>query len=129
MKWEKDNLIVLADWQREGRFDLVNRIYSSSSSSPTLTKVNQGVMVCSDVEEKCGDLIVNVLTPSECWRLMGQPYWAYNRVSKVCSETQLYNQAGNSIVVEVLMAIFSAMFGTKGARNEQSTLMRWGVLA
>lgn len=101
----------------------------SSSSSPTITKVNQGIMVCSDSEERCDSLTVNVLTPLECWRLMGQPYWAFKRASEVCSDTQLYNLAGNSIVVEVLMAIFSAMFGTKGARTEQSTLMRWGVTA
>ena len=56
-----------------------------------------------------GDLVVSILTPRECWRLMGFPEWAYLRAARVSSETQLYNQAGNSIVVEVLMAIFRTM--------------------
>lgn len=63
-----------------------------------------------------GDLVVSVLTPRECWRLMGFPEWAFNRASAVCSETQLYNQAGNSIVVEVLEAIFRAMFPPRPPR-------------
>jgi DNA (cytosine-5)-methyltransferase 1 len=33
----------------------------------------------------------------------------YERAKAVCSETQLYKQAGNSIVVNVLMAIFAEM--------------------
>lgn len=51
-------------------------------------------------------LTIRILTPRECWRLMGQPDWAYDAAAKVSSRTQLYNQAGNSIVVEVLRAIF-----------------------
>ena len=57
-----------------------------------------------------GELVISILTPRECWRLMGFPDWAFFRASKVSSETQLYNQAGNSIVVEVLIALFNAMF-------------------
>jgi DNA (cytosine-5)-methyltransferase 1 len=34
----------------------------------------------------------------------------FNKASKVVSETQLYKQAGNSIVVDVLEKIFIAMF-------------------
>lgn len=49
------------------------------------------------------------LTPRECWRLMGFPDEAFDKASKVNSNTQLYKQAGNSIVVNVLMAIFDQM--------------------
>lgn len=49
------------------------------------------------------------LTPRECWRLMGFPDEAFDKASKVNSNTQLYKQAGNSIVVNVLMAIFGQM--------------------
>lgn len=49
------------------------------------------------------------LTPRECWRLMGFPDEAFNKASQVNSNTQLYKQAGNSIVVNVLMAIFDQM--------------------
>ena len=73
-----------------------------------------------------GNLLVNTLTPKEAWRLMGFPDWAYERASKVSSETQLYNQAGNSIVVEVLMAIFRAMFEEKRAGTpRQTSICEW----
>jgi site-specific DNA-cytosine methylase len=46
------------------------------------------------------------LTPLECWRLMGFSDTDFRKAEKVCSNTQLYKQAGNSIVVDVLEAIF-----------------------
>lgn len=53
---------------------------------------------------------VRKLTPKECWRLMGFLDEDFERASKVCSNTQLYKQAGNSIVVKVLESIFRSMF-------------------
>ena len=52
---------------------------------------------------------VRKLTPKECWKLMGFTSEDYERAKAVCSETQLYKQAGNSIVVQVLEAIFREM--------------------
>ena len=49
---------------------------------------------------------IRKLTSRECWRLMGFSDEAYDKASEVVSETQLYKQAGNSIVVPVLEAIF-----------------------
>ena len=49
------------------------------------------------------------LTPKECWRLMGFADEDYERAAKVCSEKQLYKQAGNSIVVDVLYNIFKEL--------------------
>ena len=138
---------VVADMERPKHLDYQNRLYSSSSSSPSLISHggsdHEVKVVAEDAakaygssakvlsssssptlraqahglqnqpkvmdSEDGGDLVVSVLTPRECWRLMGFPEWAYLRASRVCSETQLYNQAGNSIVVEVLVAIFCAM--------------------
>lgn len=48
---------------------------------------------------------IRKLTPRECWRLMGFQDKYFDRVHGV-SNTQLYKQAGNSIVVDVLRAIF-----------------------
>lgn len=48
---------------------------------------------------------IRKLTPRECWRLMGFGDEDYDKASKVCSEAQLYKQAGNSIVVNVLEQI------------------------
>ena len=54
---------------------------------------------------KGGDLY-RKLTPLECWRLMGFSDDSFAKARAVNSDTQLYKQAGNSIVVNVLMAIF-----------------------
>lgn len=56
---------------------------------------------------------IRKLTPLECWRLMGftdEDYW---KAASVNSNTQLYKQAGNSIVKQVLMKVFSQMIPTK----------------
>lgn len=48
---------------------------------------------------------IRKLTPKECWRLMGFDDADFDKAEKVCSNTQLYKQAGNSIVVNVLEGI------------------------
>lgn len=53
---------------------------------------------------------VRKLTPKECWRLMGFDDESFSRAKKKVSNSQLYKQAGNSIVVDVLMAIFKKLF-------------------
>ena len=54
-------------------------------------------------------LRIRKLTPKECWRLMGFDDEDYEKAAKANSNTQLYKQAGNSIVVNVLMAIFKQL--------------------
>lgn len=54
---------------------------------------------------------IRKLTPRECWRLMGFTDTDFEAAEKVNSNTQLYKQAGNSIVKNVLMAIFKQMVG------------------
>ena len=54
---------------------------------------------------------IRKLTPLECWRLMGFSDEDFNKAQAVpTSNTQLYKQAGNSIVVNVLEAIFKKLF-------------------
>lgn len=53
------------------------------------------------------DLRVRKLTPLECWRLMGFDDEDFYKSEAVNSNTQLYKQAGNSIVVNVLCEIFN----------------------
>ena len=48
------------------------------------------------------NLRIRKLTPKECWRLMGFDDEDFEKAEKVNSNTQLYKQAGNSIVVNVL---------------------------
>ena len=52
---------------------------------------------------------IRKLTPLECWRLMGFSDEDFHKAETVNSNTQLYKQAGNSIVKDVLMAIFAQM--------------------
>lgn len=53
---------------------------------------------------------IRKLTPKECWRLMGFQDEEFEKAQAVCSNTQLYKQAGNSIVVNVLVAILKEVF-------------------
>lgn len=65
------------------------------------------------------NLRIRKLTPKECWRLMGFDDIDFDNAKKALNDTfyngedrsnsQLYKQAGNSIVVNVLMAIFKQM--------------------
>lgn len=52
---------------------------------------------------------IRKLTPKECWRLMAFTDEDFHKAEAVNSNTQLYKQAGNSIVVTVLEAIFRQM--------------------
>ena len=53
---------------------------------------------------------IRKLTPNECWRLMGCSDEDFHKAEQVNSNSQLYKQAGNAIVVDVLEAIFKQMF-------------------
>lgn len=55
------------------------------------------------------NLRIRKLTPKETWRLMGFSDEDFDKAKQINSDTQLYKQAGNSIVVDVLMAIFKEM--------------------
>ena len=57
---------------------------------------------------------VRKLTPRECWRLMGFTDSDFDKAQAVCSDTQLYKQAGNSIVVQVLEGILKNLIEEVG---------------
>lgn len=54
---------------------------------------------------------VRKLTPRECYRLMGFTDEQFDKSQIFSSDSQLYKQAGNSIVVDVLYYIFGKLFG------------------
>ena len=57
------------------------------------------------------DFRIRKLTPLECWRLMGFDDEDFYKAQKSgISNSQLYKQAGNSIVVNVLEKIFKNLF-------------------
>lgn len=53
---------------------------------------------------------VRKLTPKECYRLMGFTDEQFDKSQAFSSDSQLYKQAGNSIVVDVLYYIFGKLF-------------------
>ena len=68
---------------------------------------------CHTKHEKNKESLTNYrirkLTPKECWRLQGFDDEDFEKAQKVNSNTQLYKQAGNSIVVDVLEGILGAL--------------------
>lgn len=72
---------------------------------PNLTPDERG-HICREIAK---DYRIRKLTPKECWRLMGFDDTDFDKAVKVCSNTQLYKQAGNSIVVNVLEGILNAL--------------------
>lgn len=54
---------------------------------------------------------IRKLTPKECWRLMGFSDDAFEKAKNAgVSDTQLYKQAGNSIVTHVLYYIYVELY-------------------
>ena len=63
------------------------------------------------------EMRIRKLTPKECFRLMGFDDESFHKAEAVNSNTQLYKQAGNSIVVDVLEELFSMMLDENGEIN------------
>lgn len=74
--------------------------------SPTLSTMGGGNRQPKIVENSH----VRRLTARECWRLMGFEDCDFDKCAKINSETQLYKQAGNSIVVNVAKAVLERIF-------------------
>ena len=64
------------------------------------------------------DLRIRKLTPRECFRLMGVKDEDFDKVAESQSDSSLYHLAGDSIVVNVLMAIFGEMIDDNKRVNE-----------
>ena len=56
---------------------------------------------------------IRKLTPRECWRLMDFSDEDFEKAAEVNSNTQLYKQAGNSIICNVLVAILGQLIEGK----------------
>lgn len=80
------------------------RVQEGGDVTPTLTASNSENIHYVETEYR-----IRKLTPKECWRLMGYTDEDYEKAAAVNSNTQLYKQAGNAIVKQVLMAIFRQM--------------------
>jgi DNA (cytosine-5)-methyltransferase 1 len=87
------------------------RIYDTNGLSPALNCMEGGNRQPFVTETP---FRIRKLTPKECFRLMGFDDVDCEAASEVCSNTQLYKQAGNSIVVDVAEELFCMMFDEEG---------------
>ena len=92
-------------------------------------KKNMDAIKTEKTQEQLDELVETItkpkyrirkLTPRETWRLMNFSDEDFEKAEKVNSNSQLYKQAGNSIVCGVLCAIFSQL----GIQNHK----RWNEM-
>lgn len=96
----KDKSVIIDDTMG---FEKEARVYTDYS--PSLRASRSGLKTIEEPQ-----LRIRKLTPKECWRLMGFSDDDFHKAEKVNSNSQLYKQAGNSIVVDVLEGIFKQLF-------------------
>lgn len=84
------------------------RVQGGGQICPGFTVTDMGNIKRIEVNEDDSEIEYRIrkLTPLECWRLMGFTDEEFKAAEAVNSNTQLYKQAGNSIVVDVLVALF-----------------------
>jgi DNA (cytosine-5)-methyltransferase 1 len=91
----------------KNRFESIKRVYSPEGLAPTIQTFQGGGQVTKIADKKSK---IRKLTPKECWRLMGFSDDDFAKAKGVpTSDAQLYKQAGNSICVNVLMAILDKL--------------------
>lgn len=111
-----DNSILIKNATKKGYLEAVPGDYinlqfpESQTRRGRVQKEVAATLMCNDsngVLEQ--DFRIRKLTPRECWRLMGWKDEEFNKIKGI-SNSQLYKQAGNGIVVNVLEAIFKNLF-------------------
>ena len=119
------NIVSTGNWDNPQR----GRIYSSDGCSPALNCCGGGGLEPKIVQienvipsDKCmngnvfdenvieSPIRIRKLTPKECFRLMGFSDDNFKAAEKMVSNSQLYKQAGNSIVVDVLYYILVELY-------------------
>lgn len=80
------------------------RVYCSDGISPTTLARTDSTKIIDNIK-------IRKLTPKECWRLMGFTDEQFDKAKELgISDSQLYKQAGNSIVTNCLYYIFKELF-------------------
>lgn len=112
---QKDNLVLepklvggIGEKNFGKQFRQGNRVYDSNEIAVCLTARPVGNAGGNSYLYQLPDFRIRKLTPRECWRLMGFRDYYFDKVKGI-SNTQLYKQAGNSIVVDVLKYIFEEL--------------------
>lgn len=110
-------IVVLGNYSPSGHD--ASRIVDENGIAPTVKENHGTVTAVATKGENMNNLRIRKLTPKECWRLQGfavrrddgtfdDEY--FERAEKVNSASQLYKQAGNSIVVNCIEEILINLF-------------------
>lgn len=106
---QKDNLVVegvdVHPFSKKMEFRGYKQKEVSSCLLATDYKAPETIL-----ESQVNNFRIRKLTPKECWRLMGCSDEDFHKAEQVNSNSQLYKQAGNAIVVDVLEGIFEKLF-------------------
>lgn len=105
-KWEKIN-------------ESAKRVYSPDGIAPTQTAGGGGNLETKILEKQYR---IRKLTPKECFRLMGVADTDSDKMIAALSKSRCYQVAGNSIVIDVLAAIFDQLFNGNRNTNQQTEL-------
>lgn len=102
---QKDNLLLENNVKKVGQISSngcqCGTVISDSGISTNLVAGTHGY-----VNSHIAKYRIRKLTPRECGRLMGVSDEDIDKMAAVNSNTQLYKQFGNSIVVDVMCAMF-----------------------
>lgn len=104
----KNNQSMTCPIEQEYSYCIDSNYWKGSTLNSFLEKRRRQLV--TDGTNEFGEYKVRRLTPRETWRLMGVSDSDFEKVSSIMSNTSLYKQAGNSIVVNVLEQIFSNLF-------------------
>ena len=96
---EKENYY---QWYQKGYLEHDTRAWKEE-------KVSETLCTRGSTKVAMNNLRIRKLTPKECFRLMGVKDEDFKKCAKNQSDSSLYHLAGDSIVVNVLMAIFKEM--------------------
>lgn len=104
---QKDNLVMETKIEKVGQISndgsQYGTVISDNGLSATLSDGTHGYAnSCIQTQYR-----IRKLTPRECFRLQGVTDEDSDKIMSVNSNTQCYKQAGNSICVPVMMALFS----------------------
>lgn len=112
MKWlEEHNWQCLCNetFKPKNGNDIANALRANGAFSPT----DNAILDSNRIRR---------LTPKECFRLMGVADTDSDKITAVLSKSRCYQVAGNSIVVDVLAAIFDQLFNGNKNINQQTEL-------
>lgn len=110
-----NNRVMIRQATKQGytECELVGADLSFPDSATRRGRVQECGNVCPTIMAQNQELCrietqyrIRKLTPRECGRLMGVSDGDIDKMAKVNSNTQLYKQFGNSIVVDVMCAMF-----------------------